>query len=59
MATESNLHWVDYVVIVGYFALVITVGIISSMKVVVSFFVIMFVIYYVICDKYDISYIIL
>ena len=35
MATVSNLHWVDYVVIVGYFALVIAVGIISSIKVVV------------------------
>ena len=34
MATVSNLHWVDYVVIVGYFALVIAVGIISSIKVV-------------------------
>ena len=56
MATESNLHWVDYVVIVGYFALVIAVGIISSMKVVLGFIVIMFVIYYIICD--NISYII-
>ena len=37
MASGSNLHWVDYVVIVGYFALVIAVGIISSMKVFISF----------------------
>ena len=35
MSSGSNLHWVDYVVIVGYFALVIAVGIISSIKVVV------------------------
>ena len=34
MSSGSNLHWVDYVVIVGYFALVIAVGIISSIKVV-------------------------
>ena len=37
MATVSNLHWVDYVVIVGYFALVIAVGIISSIKVFIIF----------------------
>ena len=37
MATGSNLHWVDYVVIVGYFALVIAVGIISSIKVFIIF----------------------
>ena len=39
MATGSNLHWVDYVVIVGYFALVIAVGIISSIKVFIIFIV--------------------
>ena len=39
MATVSNLHWVDYVVIVGYFALVIAVGIISSIKVFIIFIV--------------------
>ena len=33
MTSGSNLHWVDYVVIVGYFAVVIAVGIISSIKV--------------------------
>ena len=33
MAAGSTLHWVDYVVIIGYFALVIAVGIISSLKV--------------------------
>jgi len=30
--SSSSLHWVDYVVIVGYFAAVFVVGIISSMK---------------------------
>ena len=28
----SNLHWVDFAVIIGYFGAVIAVGIISSMK---------------------------
>jgi len=30
--SSSSLHWVDYVVIVGYFAVVLVVGIVSSMK---------------------------
>ena len=33
MSTSSNLHWVDYAVIIGYFAVVIAVGIFSSIKV--------------------------
>ena len=45
MATGSNLHWVDYVVIVGYFALVIAVGIISSIKVFIIFIVMLILIF--------------
>ena len=39
MSTSSNLHWVDYAVIIGYFAVVIAVGIFSSIKVFVPFIV--------------------
>ena len=39
MSTSSNLHWVDYAVIIGYFAVVIAVGIFSSIKVFVPFVV--------------------
>ena len=38
MSTSSNLHWVDYAVIIGYFAVVIAVGIFSSIKVFVPAF---------------------
>ena len=37
MSTSSNLHWVDYAVIIGYFAVVIAVGIFSSIKVFITF----------------------
>ena len=37
MSTSSNLHWVDYAVIIGYFAVVIAVGIFSSIKVSITF----------------------